>query len=94
MLYKYLGQNRLDVLQDLKIRFTQPCELNDPFESALLVEADFSAAWEAQMQRLVEEADIQSDDGKAMLETIKAKLREEFTQQTTPQIIGREIADS
>jgi hypothetical protein len=32
-LYKYLGAGRgIDVLRDLKIRFTQPSEYNDPFE--------------------------------------------------------------
>ena len=31
--YKYLSSKRTDVLQDLKIRFTQVSALNDPFES-------------------------------------------------------------
>lgn len=32
-LYKYLSPQRVDVLQNLKIRFTQVSALNDPFES-------------------------------------------------------------
>jgi hypothetical protein len=31
-LYKYLNSQRIDVLSNLKIRFTQPLEWNDPFE--------------------------------------------------------------
>ncbi|MEL7896021.1 DUF2971 domain-containing protein [Vreelandella neptunia] len=32
LLYKYLSPERLDVLKNKKIRFTQPGDLNDPFE--------------------------------------------------------------
>ena len=32
-LYKYLCPERVDVLQNLRIRFTQVSALNDPFES-------------------------------------------------------------
>jgi len=32
-LYKYLHPDRVDVLQHLRIRFTQVSALNDPFES-------------------------------------------------------------
>jgi len=38
MLYKYLNQKRLDVIENLKIRFTQPKALNDPFEAMPLVD--------------------------------------------------------
>jgi len=38
MLYKYLSQNRISVIDKFMIRFTQPSDLNDPFESALLVD--------------------------------------------------------
>lgn len=37
MLYKYLPPERLDVIKNLKIRFTQPSALNDPFESATIL---------------------------------------------------------
>lgn len=37
MLYKYLIPDRVDVLKNLKIRFTQPKALNDPFESMPLI---------------------------------------------------------
>jgi hypothetical protein len=32
VLYKYVRPERIDVLLDRRIRFTQPCFLNDPFE--------------------------------------------------------------
>lgn len=35
-LYKYMPSARVDVLQNLQIRFTQPSALNDPFEFNLL----------------------------------------------------------
>lgn len=35
-LYKYIPAARLDVLKNLKIRFTQPSALNDPFEFNLI----------------------------------------------------------
>jgi hypothetical protein len=40
-LYKYLSPRRVDVLRDLKIRFTQPSALNDPFEMQPVV-TDFA----------------------------------------------------
>ncbi len=33
LLYKYLSPKRIDVLEHARIRFTQPNQLNDPFES-------------------------------------------------------------
>ncbi|WP_243384113.1 DUF2971 domain-containing protein [Geothrix alkalitolerans] len=38
MLYKYLPEARIDVLEKLAIRFTQPKSLNDPFESRPLID--------------------------------------------------------
>ncbi len=35
ILYKYLTPERIDVLKNRKIRYTQPAAFNDPFESAL-----------------------------------------------------------
>ena len=35
-LYKYVSPNRISVLENLEIRFTQPSALNDPFEFNLL----------------------------------------------------------
>jgi hypothetical protein len=45
MLFKYLRPERIDVLDRLELRFTQPGALNDPFElrprfDSLVAEAD------------------------------------------------------
>lgn len=32
-IYKYVSEERIDILQNLLIRFTQPSEFNDPFEA-------------------------------------------------------------
>ena len=95
MLYKYLNPSRVDVLQNLKVRFTQPCELNDPFESALLVEVDANrlAGWDAEMERMGEELNPQTDEERAMLEAAKDKLREEAKKSLMPHVMGRELAD-
>ncbi|MBI6947597.1 DUF2971 domain-containing protein [Pseudomonas koreensis] len=37
MLYKYLPPERIDVIQNLAIRFTQLLSLNDPFEHSLMI---------------------------------------------------------
>jgi hypothetical protein len=37
-LYKYVPPERLDVLRNLRIRFTQPGAQNDPFELRPVVE--------------------------------------------------------
>jgi len=37
-LYKYLNSDRVDVLDNLMIRITQPTALNDPFESLPMIE--------------------------------------------------------
>ncbi len=39
MIYKYFHPDRIDVLENLKIRFTQPNALNDPFECKPLISA-------------------------------------------------------
>src|SRR5690242_17127687 len=39
-LYKYLAAERIDVLENLLIRFTQPVVFNDPFECRPIIEND------------------------------------------------------
>ena len=55
-LYKYLLPERIDVLRNAKIRFSQHMALNDPFEmkpyfeglaSDLFLTQFFNATWEA-----------------------------------------------
>jgi hypothetical protein len=51
-LYKYLHPDRIDVLQNLRIRFTQPHYLNDPFESNPVVTG--SEATDEDWERIAE----------------------------------------
>ncbi len=60
MLYKYLPPERIDVLKNSRIRFSQPSSLNDPYERIKLIEdlslirglkekhlTDLDAVWQA-----------------------------------------------
>jgi hypothetical protein len=60
ILYKYLQPERLDVIKNRKIRFTQPGDFNDPFEFrpyiATAIEESFTAKYlEENFDQLVEE---------------------------------------
>ena len=44
MLFKYLRPERIDVIEKLEIRFTQPGALNDPFELRPRIESLVSEA--------------------------------------------------
>lgn len=71
-IYKYLHQDRIDLLDNLKIRFTQPSALNDPFESLPMIE------------RIMEENDfykLLNDHvgDNELRETIKDTLRQELS---------------
>ncbi|GAB7027596.1 hypothetical protein [Geotalea toluenoxydans] len=44
MLYKYLIVDRVSVLEDLEVRFSQPRALNDPFEASPLIDATLDQA--------------------------------------------------
>lgn len=93
LLYKYLSPARIDVLENLKIRFTQPCALNDPFESAVLVQTDAFQVWEEEMMRDAEKLIPETEEDKAILEELKAELRERAKHMMAPQVVGREIVD-
>jgi hypothetical protein len=93
MLYKYLGPDRIDVLQNLRIRFTQPCGLNDPFESALLVRTDAFQAYEENLKRDAANLASASEEDRQLLEETKAELLERAKQAMAPHAVGRELAD-
>lgn len=93
MLYKYLNPSRIDVLQNLKVRFTQPCELNDPYESALLVQANLFPAWEVDMLKFAEELEPEDDEEIAMVEKVIAEMREKAQQMMSPVAMGQRLAD-
>jgi hypothetical protein len=93
VLYKYLSPARIDVLQNLKIRFTQPYALNDPFESALLLgtKKDIYAEWEVEMERMARELNPETEEDHANLEQAKVFLREEARKMVSPQIFGQQL---
>lgn len=60
ILYKYLPPERLDILRNRRIRFTQPGDFNDPFEFrpyiATAMEEGFTAKYlEENFDQLIEE---------------------------------------
>ena len=42
-IFKYVSADRIDILKDLKIRFTQPSCFNDPFEALLCIDLEEEA---------------------------------------------------
>lgn len=52
VLYKYLAPSRLDVLEERRIRFTQPAAFNDPFEFRPCIE---SAVTQGHLREYVEQ---------------------------------------
>lgn len=77
-LYKYVSPERINVLEDGFIRFTQPSELNDPFDMQFGQLEDLypESAWREQWKEI--ESSI--DDGSLA----KAKLNLELSKQGIP----------
>lgn len=89
-LYKYIPSARVDILQNLTMRFTQPSALNDPFEFNLLFSEVLSTQ---QLREYYERADKHelsmevigslSDDQKALLALLPSEqvlqMLEQFT---------------
>lgn len=96
MIFKYLPPHRISVLNDFRIRFTQMSELNDPFESALLVnaESEFNKIDPREvLLSIIEEGNFHpnSDQEEKELEAAIEELREEWKEKITPSNIGREL---
>jgi len=75
-LFKYIRPERIDVVENLEIRFTQPDALNDPFElrphfESLVAEADVLARFPqapVDLRPMVSQAySMLSEDQRAML---------------------------
>ncbi len=93
MLYKFLSVDRIDVLKNLKIRFTQPSELNDPFESAILVDAGNLVNFEDSIKEL-DKLDPQDEEEHNMVERAKKEMREYAMQEMLPLVMGRKLIDN
>ncbi len=98
MLYKYLSDKSLYVLKDLKIRFTQPFALNDPFEALPLIDA------ESEQEKMIERAESEirdlwkkcddSDRTPKNYELLKSTLESQrpyFAERLCPSVIGQEF---
>lgn len=97
MLYKYLSPDRISVLYDFKIRFSQPCVLNDPFESALLVDpAPYDSAHlliEAMREQFISENPPTTEEDWEELDEAVRELYQEAYEQMKPHVIGRNLAE-
>lgn len=96
MLYKYLSPNRLEVLENLEIRFTQPRALNDPFEASPLLDIspetkDFVEQIEREAQDIwknVPTEDKTPENHKKLQDTISEAL-----EKTSPSSAGVGLMD-
>ncbi len=70
-LYKYLNAERVDVLDKLKIRITQPSALNDPFESLPMIEKIME---EGDFYSLINDQVEKSELRETVKETIEKEL--------------------
>ena len=98
MLFKYLPKDRIDVLENLKIRFSPLLSLNDPFECQPLVDMnsesdiflkqmllDLDELWE---NTAVEE---QTEENKKILEHTRAELIVDVKSKTHSSVLGQEL---
>ncbi len=92
MLYKYLSPVRLDVIERLKIRFTQPAQLNDPFETEFLIDGGTEEECHNIIETLSQEVICETDEDRAELERAKVELREWAKEMSAPHVLGRRLA--
>ena len=101
MLYKYFPTERVNVLQNLAIRFSPLASLNDPYESLPLVEFHekkaILAEFEEELRQHVEEnPDSPELHGKDVEETIKglvSELGEEFSESVHGEELLEKLTD-
>jgi hypothetical protein len=93
MLYKFLSPERIDVLQTLKIRFSQPNALNDPFESAVLVDAGNFIDIEDKLLEIAKDFSAEDDEDRAFIDSEMDKMRKHAADQMTSQVVGRRLME-
>jgi len=97
VLYKYLSRKRLSVIDNFRIRFTQPGELNDPFESAMLVDPDGKNELSkiiADLERdaLLNEIIPENSEQKEFLDEKIRELANYVADLYAPHTLGKELA--
>jgi hypothetical protein len=98
MLFKYLSPARIDVLEGLSIRFTQPSALNDPFESAILVDASGHHDIQGVVSGLRKQAEDEgiiptNQEEEEILEQALAELEAHANELIHPSSIGKQLVE-
>lgn len=98
MLFKYLSPARIDVLERLSIRFTQPSALNDPFESAILVDASAHHDIQSVVSGLRKQAEDEgliptNQEEEDILEQALAELEAHANDLIHPSSIGKQLVE-
>jgi len=98
LLFKYLPIERIDVIQNLKIRFTPLISLNDPFEALPLVdlsdvESELMLSIEKDAEELWNSAakHEQTKENKLLLEEQKSILLNSVKENVAPEVAGKEL---
>jgi len=98
MLYKYLPSKRVDVLENLKIRFSPLPSLNDPFEHLPLIE--MGKAKEDLISEVIEGLDElwsntddieKTEENRKLLEQTKIYLLHDIDEKTSAYAVGQEL---
>jgi hypothetical protein len=98
MLFKYLPPARIDVLEGLSIRLTQPSALNDPFESAILVDASGHHDMQSvvsDLRKLAEDEGLipTNQEEEKILEQALAELEAHANDLMHPSSIGKQLIE-
>ena len=100
MLYKYLPAERIDIIENLKIRFSPLLSLNDPFENLPLV--DISVEKNVLLSQLIleleeiwEKTDVSEKtvSNRQLLEQTKEKLHQQINEETSPYSVGQQVVN-
>ncbi len=101
MFYKYLGPERINVLDGLKIRFTQPVSLNDPFESSRLIDispriAPLLDSIDPELDEIwarTSEEEKTPENLKALMD-LKISTRDNIRLETSPHVFGKSFMET
>ncbi len=96
MLYKYLPPERVDVLENLSIRFSPMQSLNDPFESRPLIELREEKSYcisevNTGLDSLWEEQDEKTKEKRKELEEARNKLINNANNLFHPNSVGKQV---
>lgn len=101
MYYKYLPDERLDVLENLKIRFSPLGSLNDPFEKAPLI--DIKEEREKAISKVINDANTiwdkvdikeKTSENREILEAHKTHMEKQGNSQLSPNTIGNNVVSA